>query len=99
MKIPAAPIQSSMSSHRGRGPEIPILRQPVFFYLRRAVLVWTSVHHRLNLEVAVRRRGGGHPFQGVGVPGISFGFLARAQAPNKIRQKEDLRRSETESAD
>src|SRR5262245_30824667 len=51
---------------RGPGRQRAILRQPVLAHLGRAVLVRAPVDGReLAREVAVRRRGGRHPLEGV----------------------------------
>src|SRR5215475_3112009 len=44
-----------MGARRSSSAELPILRQPIFLHLRRAVFIGPAVHHWLNLEVPVGR--------------------------------------------
>ena len=83
----------------GGNTEIFILRQPILFDFRRAVLVGAAVNDRLYLEIAVRRRRRRRPLQGVGLPGISVRLLAGDQTPDEIKQEEKLRSAQKQRAD
>src|ERR1700752_2155533 len=72
------------SSRGAGGTELLVLRQPVFLHFRRAVLGGPAVHHRLSLEIPVRRRRRCTPFQRIRLPRITVGLFSREQTPKEI---------------
>src|SRR5215831_8841429 len=72
------------------------LGQPVLGRLRGAVLVGPAIDGgQRGPPVEVGRRRGRRPLQGVGVPRIDGGLLAREQAPEEVDDERDLGQAET----
>src|SRR5262249_50305144 len=74
------------------------LRILVGAHFRRAILVWTRVDTRLEIEVPVSWRAGRLPFERVAVPRISPSRRAEKYAVEEIHDEDDLRRDHQDRA-
>src|SRR3954470_1571566 len=74
------------------------LRVVVGFHFGRAVLVRTTVDHRLEVEVAVAWWARRLPFKRVRMPRITTRFGAKENAVEKVDGEDDLRSDHQERA-
>src|SRR5690606_25585809 len=94
-------VRWASKSVRWRGIRVPFLfgwwlslGVVIRIHLRRIVFVRSSIDDRLEIEVAMSRRTGSHPLQGVRPPRIPPDTSAPENAPDKVDGEHDLRGDE-----
>lgn len=75
------------------------LREVIILGLGMAILIGPAVNRWQLLEIAMRWRRGGRPFQRIGVPRITIGLLAPEQTQHEVGHKNELRNSKQNGTD
>src|SRR6516162_8022087 len=83
----------------GDAVQVSGLRQIIAVCLVSAVLIRPTIDDRGGLEIAMRRRRGSGPFQGVAVPRIPAGRFAAEQAVEEIDDEYELYHEQHKGAD
>src|SRR5450432_2047960 len=81
-----------------RAFHVSCLRQIVFLDERRGVFVWAVMDYGNFVEISVRRRAFGFPFEGCGFPGISGSLRAPNPGADEIDREKNLAEAEAEGA-